>query len=50
MINDRPSKSVFVPPAVPSLMIMLGDYLSVAGSNEKEKKLRPTHAKKITKE
>ena len=47
MINDRPPKSVFVPPAVTSLIAMLGDYSSAAGSNEKErKKLRPTHAKK----
>ena len=42
MINDRPPKSVFVPPAVTSLIIMLGDYLSVAGSNEKERKKTKT--------
>ena len=38
MINDRPPKSVFVPPPVTSLIAMLGDYSSGAGSNEKEKK------------
>ena len=51
MKNDRTLKYVFVPPAVTSLIAMLGDYSSVAGSNEKErKKLRPTHAKKMTKD
>ena len=45
-INDRPPKSVFLPPAVTSLIAMLGDYSSVAGSKRKRK----THAKKMTKD
>ena len=50
MINDRPPKSVFVPPAVTRLIAMLGDYSSVAGSNEKErKKTKIDSCKKMTK-
>ena len=52
MINDRPPKSVFVPPPVTSLIAMLGDYSSVAGSNEKKRKKTKTDSckKKMTKE
>ena len=51
MINDKPSKSVFVPPAVTSLIAMLGDYSSVAGSNEKERiKTKTDSCKKMTKD
>ena len=50
MINNRLPKSVFVPPAVTSLIAMLGDYSSVAGSNEKERKKTKTDScKKRTK-
>ena len=42
MINDRPPKSVLVPPAITSLIARLGGYSSVAGSNEKERKKTKT--------
>ena len=51
MINDRPPKSVFFSPAVTSLIAMLGNYSSVAGSNEKERKKTKTDScKKMTKD